>query len=67
MTKPFDTLQNPATLTPMSKPLTIEDFRRWGSEGGRKSRRTLTPDQARVMVEAKRAKKKACEPTVEAA
>ena len=41
----------------MSKTYTTEDFKRWGGEGGRKSRRTLTPEQARKMVEAKMRKR----------
>ena len=36
---------------------TTDDFKRWGGEGGRKSRRTLTPEQARKMVAAKMAKR----------
>jgi hypothetical protein len=35
---------------------TIEDFRRWGSKGGAKSRRKLTKKQARAMVKAREAK-----------
>ena len=48
---------------PFSKPplcretFTRDDFKRWGSEGGRrKSRRALTTEQARSMVESKKAK-----------
>jgi hypothetical protein len=47
---------------PFSKPplcretFTLEDFKRWGSEGGKKSRRKLTTEQARSMVKAKNAK-----------
>ena len=47
---------------PFSKPphcretFTRDDFKRWGSEGGRKSRRALTTEQARSMVKAKKAK-----------
>jgi len=40
---------------------TSKDFAEWGREGGKKSRRTLTPEQARDLVrkrEAKRRKKK---------
>jgi len=47
---------------PFSKPplcreiFTLDDFKRWGSEGGRKSRRKLTTEQALSMVKAKKAK-----------
>ena len=40
----------------MPRTFTTEDFKRWGSEGGKKSRRKLTTEQARSMVKAKKAK-----------
>ncbi|MDP8247042.1 MAG: hypothetical protein P9M00_02805 [Candidatus Tritonobacter lacicola] len=33
----------------MARQLTLEAFKQWGAEGGRKSRRTLQADQARIM------------------
>lgn len=37
---------------------TRADFVRWGATGGSKSRRVLTPEQARMMVAAREAKRK---------
>jgi hypothetical protein len=37
---------------------TLELFRKWGSEGGRKASHTLTPEQAKKMVKAREAKRK---------
>ena len=37
---------------------TLELFRKWGSEGGKKSKRVLTPEQAKAMVKAREAKRK---------
>lgn len=39
------------------KTYTTEDFKRWGAEGGRKSTRTLTSEQAKRMVAAREARK----------
>lgn len=37
---------------------TLELFREWGREGGKMSRRVLTSEQAKAMVEAREAKRK---------
>jgi len=39
------------------KTFTLAQFRLWGSQGGRKSRRVLTPKQARAMVKAREQKR----------
>lgn len=39
------------------KVFTVADFQKWGAIGGRKSRRVLTPEQARAMVRAREAKR----------
>lgn len=44
---------------------TSEDFRRWGSEGGKKSRRSLTAAQAREMVARREQKKRNARPVDE--
>jgi hypothetical protein len=36
----------------------LELFRKWGRKGGKKSKRLLTPEQAKAMVKAREAKKK---------
>jgi len=41
-----------------NKSYTIEDFRRWGAQGGSKSKRKLTKKQAREMVKARESKRK---------
>ena len=41
------------------KTYTRADFQRWGAVGGAKSRRALTPEQARAMVAAREAKREA--------
>lgn len=43
--------------TAAMKTYTIEDFRRWGAQGGRKSKRTLTAAQAKAMVAARELKR----------
>ena len=40
------------------KTYTAEDFKRWGAQGGKKSRRILTPEQARAMVLAREKKRR---------
>lgn len=40
------------------KTYTAEDFRRWGAQGGAKSKRTLTPAQAKAMVAARERKRR---------
>ena len=35
------------------KTYTAEDFKRWGAQGGRKSKRELTSEQAKAMVAAR--------------
>lgn len=40
------------------KTYTTNDFKRWGAEGGRKSRRVLTTEQAIAMNRAKARKRK---------
>lgn len=40
------------------KVFTSEDFQKWGGEGGRKSKRTLTKKQAKAMVRARESKRK---------
>jgi len=40
------------------KTYTTEDFKKWGAEGGTKSRRTLTPEQSRAMTAAREARRK---------
>lgn len=39
-----------------AKTYTHDQFRRWGAQGGAKSKRKLTPEQARAMVAARIAK-----------
>jgi hypothetical protein len=39
------------------KHFTTADFQRWGAQGGRKSRRVLTTEQAKAMVAAREKKK----------
>ena len=41
------------------KTFTTKDFAKWGKEGGKKSKRTLTSEQARAMAAARKAKKEA--------
>lgn len=43
---------------PKDKVYTSEDFRKWGAQGGRKSRRTLTSKQAKQMVKKREDKRK---------
>lgn len=38
----------------MSKTFTLAQFKKWGAKGGKKSRRTLTSDQALAMVRARK-------------
>lgn len=40
------------------KKFTREQFVKWGAIGGSKSKRVLTPEQARAMVAAREAKRK---------
>ena len=40
------------------KTYTAEDFKRWGAQGGAKSKRTLTPSQAKAMVAARERKRR---------
>jgi len=40
------------------KTYTVEDFKRWGAQGGAKSKRTLTSKQARKMVLAREKKRR---------
>lgn len=40
------------------KTYTAEDFKRWGAQGGAKSKRTLTPAQAKAMVAAREKKRR---------
>lgn len=40
------------------KTYTAEDFKRWGAQGGRKSKRELTSKQARAMVRARESKRR---------
>lgn len=40
------------------KTYTAEDFKRWGAQGGAKSKRTLTPQQAKAMVAARERKRR---------
>lgn len=40
------------------KTYTAEDFKRWGAQGGRKSRRELSATQARAMVAARERKRR---------
>jgi hypothetical protein len=37
---------------------TLEQFRRWGRIGGKKAKHSLTPEQAKKMVQAREAKRK---------
>jgi len=41
-----------------SRVFTAEDFRRWGAKGGAKSRRTLSGEQARKMVQSRERKRR---------
>ena len=41
-----------------SRVFTAEDFRRWGARGGKKSRRTLTAEQAKKMVRSRERKRR---------
>ena len=41
------------------KTYTEKDFARWGAQGGAKSKRVLTPDQAKAMVRAREKKRRA--------
>jgi len=43
------------------KTYTTNDFKKWGSQGGSKSRRTLTKEQSQAMLAARDAKRKARE------
>jgi len=43
------------------KTYTTNDFKKWGSQGGTKSRRTLTKEQSQAMLAAREAKRKARE------
>ena len=43
------------------KTYTTNDFKKWGSQGGSKSRRTLTTGQSQAMLAAREAKRKAKE------
>lgn len=43
------------------KTYTTNDFKKWGAQGGSKSRRTLTTAQSQAMAAAKAAKRKAKE------
>lgn len=46
---------------PNNKPVktyTADDFKRWGAQGGRKSRRELSATQARAMVAAREKKRR---------
>ena len=40
------------------KTYTAEDFKRWGAQGGRKSKRELTSEQAKAMVAARERKRR---------
>jgi hypothetical protein len=40
------------------KTYTADDFKRWGAQGGAKSKRVLTPAQARAMVAAREKKRR---------
>jgi len=40
------------------KTYTAADFKRWGAQGGAKSKRTLTPAQAKAMVAARELKRR---------
>lgn len=42
------------------KTYTKKDFQQWGSIGGRKSKRKLTPEQARAMTQARLVKSASC-------
>jgi len=37
---------------------TLEQFRKWGREGGRKAKHSLTPERAKKMVEARERKRR---------
>lgn len=39
------------------KTFTLADFQKWGAKGGAKSKRVLTPEQARQMVAARKRKR----------
>ena len=40
------------------KAYTAEDFKKWGAQGGAKSKRVLTPAQAKAMVAAREKKRR---------
>jgi hypothetical protein len=50
--------QNAVTIAAQMKSFPREFFQKAGAEGGKKSRRKLTPEQAREMVKAREEKRK---------
>lgn len=41
-----------------AKTFTLDDFKKWGAQGGAKSKRTLTPEHAKAMVAAREKKRR---------